>query len=114
MSPLSTYEYTVAKNMEFINHVKRMNMPKDHSFISFDVKSLFTNVRLDFTVSVMLGRIYNENETHTNIKKSEMKELLLLCTKNVHFTVNNDIYQQCDGVEMGAVIVSGNCWDIYG
>ena len=29
-----------------------------------------------------------------------MKELLLLCTKNVHFTFKNDIYQQCDGVAM--------------
>ena len=31
-----------------------------------------------------------------------MKELLLLCTKNVHFTFNNEIYQQCDGVTMGS------------
>ena len=37
LSPLSTSEYTVANNAEFINHVKRMNIPKDHSFISFDV-----------------------------------------------------------------------------
>ena len=29
-----------------------------------------------------------------------MKKLLLLCTKDVHFTSNNDIYQQCDGVTM--------------
>ena len=101
LSPLRTYEYTVANNTEFINHVKRMNIPKDHSFISFDVKSLSTYVPLDFTINVTLKRIYNENEIHTNIKRSEMKELLLLCTKNVHFTFNNDIYQQCDGVAMG-------------
>ena len=30
-----------------------------------------------------------------------MKKLLLLCTKNVHFTFNNKIYQQCDGVAIG-------------
>ena len=87
---------------EFINHVKRMNIPKDHTFISFDVKSLFTYVPLDFTINVILIRIYNENEIHTNIKRLEMKELLLLCTKNVDFTFNNDIYQQCDGVAMGS------------
>ena len=29
----------------------------------------------------------------------------LLCTKNVHFTFNNDIYQQCDGVAMGSPLV---------
>ena len=77
LSPLSTSEYTVANNTEFINHVKRVNIPKDHSFISFDVKSLFTYVPLDFTINVILiTRIYNENEIHTNIKRSEMKELL--------------------------------------
>ena len=30
-----------------------------------------------------------------------MKKLLLLCTKNVHFTFNNKIYQQCGGVAIG-------------
>ena len=55
LSPLSIQsEYTVANNTEFINHVKRMNIPKDHSFISFDVKLLFTYVPLDFTVILYL------------------------------------------------------------
>ena len=70
--------------------------------ISFDVKFLFTYVLLDFNVSVILTGIYNDNEIHTNIKKSEMKEPLVLCTKKEHFTFNNDMYKQCDGVAMGS------------
>ena len=31
-----------------------------------------------------------------------MKEILHLCTKNVHFSYNDIIYQQCDGVVMGS------------
>ena len=31
-----------------------------------------------------------------------MKELLILCTKNVHFTFNNETYIQVDGVAMGS------------
>ena len=31
-----------------------------------------------------------------------MKELLLLCTKHVHFTFNGDIYIQLDAVAMGS------------
>ena len=31
-----------------------------------------------------------------------MKELLFLCTKNVHFSFSDLIYQQCDGVVMGS------------
>ena len=31
-----------------------------------------------------------------------MKKLLTLCTKNVHFSFNNEIYVQIDGVAMGS------------
>ena len=31
-----------------------------------------------------------------------MKKLLNLCTKNVHFSFNNEIYIQIDGVAMGS------------
>ena len=66
------------------------------------MKSLFTNVPLDYTISIILRRIYDDNELYTIVSKKEVKELLLLCTKNVDFTFNNVIYQQCDGVAMGS------------
>ena len=31
-----------------------------------------------------------------------MKELIYLCTKNVHFSFNNEISMQNDGVAMGS------------
>ena len=31
-----------------------------------------------------------------------MRDLLLLCSKNVHFSYNGDIYTQTDGVAMGS------------
>ena len=31
-----------------------------------------------------------------------MTQLLTLCTKNVHFTYDNKVYQQNDGVDMGS------------
>ena len=36
-------------------------------------------------------RTYNENEVHTNTPKQQMRDLLLLCTKNVHFSYNGDM-----------------------
>ena len=70
--------------------------------VSFDVKSLFTNVPLDRTIDIILGRIYDHKELDTSITKSEMKEMLTLCTKNVHFTYNRKIFVQTDGVAMGS------------
>ena len=33
-----------------------------------------------------------------------MKELLILCTKNIYFTFNNETYIQVDGVAMGSML----------
>ena len=49
-------------------------------------------------IDVILKRIYDE--VNTNLFKQKMRNLLLLCTKNVHFSYNWDIYTQADGVAM--------------
>ena len=70
--------------------------------MSFHVASLFMDVPLEETIETILKRIYVNKEITTDIPKQEMKELLILCTKNVHFTFNNETYIQVDGVAMGS------------
>ena len=82
--------------------IKQQVIPSSYKLVSFDVKSLFTNVPLDRTIDIILKRIYNKHERTTNIGRKEMKDLITLCTKNVPFTFNNEIYQQRDGVAMGS------------
>ena len=60
--------------------------------VSFDVTSLFTNVPLDKTIKIILQQVYIDKEINANIPKNEMKELLHLCSKNVHFIFNGGIY----------------------
>ena len=48
-----------------------------------------------------MNRIYEKSEISTDITKSEIKELLNICTKSVHFTFEGNIYVQNDGVAMG-------------
>ena len=69
----------------------------------FDVKSLFMNMSLTEKVTDrILERIYDPKEINTQIACPEMKVLLTWCTKNVHFTFDNRIYEQNDGVGMGS------------
>ena len=86
----------------FIEEFKNMLPPDNYKLISFDVTSLFTNVLLDYTVSIILKRIYDQRELETKISRKEMKDILLLCTKNVHFSYDNKLYSQKDGVAMGS------------
>ena len=70
--------------------------------VSFKGESLFTNVPLEETIEIILKRIYINKEITADILKQEMKKLLILYTKNVHFTLNNETCIQVDGVPMGS------------
>ena len=70
-----------------------MELHKSCQMISFDVKLLFTNVPLNDTIDIFLRRICIDKEINTNMTKKELKELILLCTKDVHFAYNNLVYK---------------------
>ena len=67
-----------------------------------DAVSLFTNAPLLKTVNIILGHAYKQKLIKTALSKNVLKKLILdTCQKN-DFTFNNIIYEQKDGVSMGA------------
>ena len=110
LSPLSTSEYTVKSTNDFITHIKGQNIPNNFKLTIFNATSLFTNVPLDVTINIILKQIYHKNEGNTNIPKQQVRDLLLVSTKNVHFSYNGDIYTQAYRFAIG----SSTCRYIYG
>ena len=90
--PLSYSEYVIRSTIDLINKVKNERIPQGFSRMLFDVSSLFTSLPLEKTTGITLERIYHRKEIETILTKNEMKNLLILCTKNVHFTFKNKIY----------------------
>ena len=87
LSPLSRSQYTVNSTKHFVKSIKHEKIPTGYQVISFDTKSLCTSIPLDKTTEIKLQRIYNRNEITTEISKKVMKELLLLCTREVLFAL---------------------------
>ena len=102
LSPLRESEQNIKSTNDFIQQIEKESIPVGYEMVSFDVKSLSTNVPLDQIIDIILRRIYDHKELDTSITKSEMKEMFTLCTKNVHFTYNRKIFVQTDGVAMGS------------
>ena len=102
LSLLSHSDFIVKNTKTFIQDFKNMLPPDDYKLISFDVTSLFTNVPLNYTISIILKWIYDQGELETKIFRKEIKDLLLLCTKNLHFFYDNKLYSQKDGVAVGS------------
>ena len=85
-------------------------LDSNSKLVSLDVSSLFTSLPSDFTIDVILQQIYRETEIVTNITPNELKELLLLSTKNVHFSLmDNFIYKKMI-LECGPIRVSHSCY----
>jgi len=70
-----------------------------------DVKSLFTNVTVDFTIDtidLILNNIFRYGVKDFNgLKKQQLKKLLFWTCKGTIFQFNNNIYEQIDGILMG-------------
>ena len=64
--------------------IKNERVPSAYQMISFDVPALFIMVLLDYMAGLTLKGIYGNKKIETSRKG--IKSLLLLCTKNVHFT----------------------------
>ena len=67
-----------------------------------DLKSLFTLVLLEHIINTIIKQIFEQNLITTVFTKHELKKFLKICTENVHFSLNNDIYAQRDRVANGS------------
>ena len=105
LNPLTQNQYALKDSFEAAEKIKAI---PDHLYdegyrlVSFDVKSLFTNVPLQKTIDVILDRVYNQKLISTNLKKRTLKKLILDTCSKTAFLCNNVIYEQKDGVSMGA------------
>ena len=114
LSPLSTSECTVKSTKDFIEKLRTVKVPKGYQMVSFDVKALFTNVPLEYTIDLVLKRIYENHEFSMSITGNKMREIFRLCTKNVHFIFGDVVYLQTDRVSMGSPLRASIGWNIYG
>ena len=102
LSPLSRSDYTVSSSKKFTEIIKLKSIPDNYKLVLFEVKSLFMNVPLDSTIDFILNRIYDKKELTPNIERKDMRDVILLCTKDVHFAFNKDLYKQTDSIAMGS------------
>lgn len=102
LKPLTKSQYSVESTKDFVERIRNKNIQQDYDLISFDVVSLFTSVPLDYTIGLILDKIYIEKRIDTKLKREEMKKLLETCTKEMHFSFNGVIYRQVNGVAMGS------------
>ena len=103
--PLTQNQYHLKDSFsaaDKINNIPSHLFDDGYQFVSFDVKSLFTNVPLSKTIQVILDRVYKEKVISTTLSKRTLKKLINDTCSKTAFMYDGVIYEQIDGVSMGA------------
>ena len=100
VKPFTSNEYTVKDTFEFVSLLD----DKDHRLVmgSLDVESLFTNIPLDETITIITNKVFGKKRKVNGISKRDFKRLLEISTKGTVFYFNGKYYKQKDGVAMGS------------
>ena len=86
----------------FVEQISKQNL-SNMVMVSFDVRSLFTNIPLKMTIRICLDRLYRGDPAiRPYIPEKTLEGLLKLCVCDNIFVFNGKIYQQTDGVAMGS------------
>ena len=106
LKPLAANKYTITDTFEFVNEVHDLKINSGDLLVSYDVSSLFTNVPLDETISILADKAFTNdwfNETHSlHLTKQDLVDLLRGATKDQFFLFNGQLYEQTDDVAMGS------------
>ena len=91
----------IKNSSDLINKIKRINM-KDKRLVSFDVRSLFTNVPTEDALEAVKRAIENIPDDALPLNKNDYVKLISLCVNFSPFIFDNNEYKQLRGLAMGS------------
>ena len=106
LSPLRQHPTNLKDTFEFVDRMQLVKFKNNSVMASFDVKSLFTDILVDFVTDIILKEIYGSDSTKKvyGLTKRQFKHLLVWTTKRTTLNFNGSFYQQIDGVGMKSPI----------
>ncbi|CAH8568118.1 unnamed protein product [Dicrocoelium dendriticum] len=93
-------KHSLRDTFSFVDSISHMQLTGRKMF-SLDVVSLFTNVPLEETIDYLCDAV-RLHHVDVGLSNERLKQLLLMCTRNVQFLFDGKIYRQKDGVAMGS------------
>ena len=96
----------ILNSEDFVDIIRDMDL-ENKIMVSFDVKSLFTNVPLDQTLNFSKGHS-NDNPIDLPFNNSVLIDFIKLCVDNCYFTCNGQFFRQIRGLPMGSCLSPDN------
>ena len=104
LKPLTKNEVIINNTQDFPSVLNRVELSEDEENVGYDVKSLFTNIRINEAVDFIYDKIYIHKKLQPICKRSILKTLLLKLTTECTFSINEQLCKQIDRVSMGGAL----------
>ena len=107
-------KFCLKDSEQFVDKMKDEKLEEDEDMASFDVVALFPSVPQEEAMEIVY-ELMNEDidlEKRTKWKPDSIMKLMKICVSTTYFTFRGKIYQQVDGLAIGAP-TSGFLADIF-
>ena len=82
--------------------LKDIELDKDNEIVSFDAKSLYTNVPVKEAIDDCTNLLFSDNYPTPPVDRETFKSMLEICSCDVLMLTHNGYYRQIDDLAMGS------------
>ena len=101
--PLREHDSNIKDTFDFQEKLSNMVNLSSKILASFDVKSLFTNIPVNFTIQIILQKLFPDKSTRFyGMNKTQFRKLLNWTCKTTTLQFDGKFYHQIDGMAMGS------------
>ena len=93
--------YTVKDSFAFVEKLHKLSLT-DGFMVSYNIKSLFTNVPVVELIEICSRELYHSNIQCPSIPESVFQEMMKMATVGVEFSFNGLMYRHIDIICMGS------------
>ncbi len=97
-------EHYVKNSSHFVSMIKDLRVEEDEILVSYDVTALYPSVPQDEAIEIFYQLMMNDQELSkkTTMSAENVITLFKLCVRTTYFAFNKKLYQQINGLAIGA------------
>ena len=96
--------YYVKNSAHFVSMIKDLKVEDDELLVSYDIKALYPSVPQGESIDIIYDLMKNDPDLHkkTTMTAENVIALFKQCVQTTYFAFNKELYQQIDGLAIGA------------
>jgi hypothetical protein len=97
-------DHYIKNSRDFVEKVKDVTVGADETLVSYDVTALYPSVPQDEAIELISEKLHADAElrSKTTMSAANVIALYRLCVQRTYFAFNRQLYQQVDGLAIGA------------